>query len=200
MEEFVEQVKRYSKVTLALSSEEKESLCRAVVVLTSSLKRRAGKMLAESGGSPMMVQYGGDTTPLRVRQSDTAVSGDIRGRVAGMRSLELFVQQLFITCAVDSRERKYTVLLREPIVLAHGKSMRALIACALEGLDGIGLAGGYPDRICIYHSVMDRAMVGTFRHCLSGYWAESESEGDAGSGGIDLLRCDSWMLSARLPQ
>eukprot|EP00971_Amphidinium_carterae_P285134 5660116-Amphidinium_carterae.1 len=151
-------------------------------------------MLADSGSMPVMIQYGGDTTPLRVKHVETAVSCDLRGRVVGMKSIDLFVQHLYITCATESGGRKHTVLLREPLVMTAGKSMRALIAGAISCLSGMDMLGGFPDRICIYHSVLDRGMTASFRNALSGYWIECESEGVSGEGGQDLLR---WHASLR---
>ena len=169
----VSAIKSLAKVTDGLSPSDADELTRYAVALATFLNSKCKYLLHSTQGQPVMLQFGSDCAPIRVRATQSQRLGEHQISLKALKLLELYVQQVFLTTYDSSGARQHGLALREPIALKHGKTMGALLACTLERFPGIELLNSCAGRIQINHQIMDRGMTAEYRHALSGFWAEA---------------------------
>ena len=130
------------------------------------LKERVRDHLQAHPQCPLLLQYSGDCTPVKLREYGSSGADAKRRRVSGHKTVEFYVHQVFCTLGLLDGSRLHSVLLGSPLALQHGKTMAALLPIALScpGLHVPHEVG----RLVIFHQVHDRAMSQSFRAALSG--------------------------------
>ena len=151
------------------------------------------KTLAEdrlqSSTRAALLQYSSDCTPQKLRQQHFEKSGSVVWQGSFASSCELYVQQLFGTTFAADGSLAHFLVFKEPVVLAHGKTMAALLACTL-GFPGLGTVVRPREGITIFHVVQDRGMSPSYRHALSGWMSEETAKAASVPGatsGAELL-------------
>ena len=179
-----------AQVTRSLSQSETSECRRLAGVLGIFLVSQAKALLRETSGQPCLLQFGADCTPLKLKSTTSKQVGAKRATISGHQTMELYVQQVFITTLDPQLVKKHCLVFREPVMLQHGKSMPALLASTLDRFPAVDLLTGLTNRVTLMHMVLDRAMSPSFRHALSGHWWDKISqnlEEPSSDGGEELL-------------
>ena len=135
---------------------------------------RAAAMLLSTEGQPILFQFSMDCTPGKSTVTLTNTRQGRRMRKAVKRTSEFCVQQQFLTVPNVMGELQHTVLFRDPIILAHGKTMPALAGCALA-CPGISLQTAERNRVHVRHRIHDRGITKGLYGLLSGFWHSADS-------------------------
>ena len=189
MTDFPLLAQRLAAVASSITSEDAASIPRFVEGSKLFLKTLAAKLLQDHPRCPALLQVGCDTTPVATRKRYTHASGEVVLRSHAPQTLDLFVQHLHITLDAGPTELHHAIVFKEPLCLRHGKTMPALLACALKA-PGITLACAPREAITLHNQVHDRGVTSKFAAALAGHWQQTTSEaaelsrGDA-DGGTD---------------
>lgn len=160
-------IRKYAASGPGFSKQETALLFKLVEASKVLLKERAASI--EEPGMPILFQFSLDTTKVVTKKKVSKQAEGVRVVRAGQQSQEFLVGQLFITAASSGvPELRHTVVCRDPFILQHGKSMSALLACAVK-IPGMMLQGPL-DSIRIRHQVHDRGVSHRFVAALSGFW------------------------------
>eukprot|EP00971_Amphidinium_carterae_P293655 5830142-Amphidinium_carterae.1 len=158
--EYIEQevpwsLEHIAKASDSLSATESREAELIVCAALQIMKDRYIAFAAEESKKTLLVEYVSDCTPLVTQQ---AVSVNVAGkskRRRGPKSGEYYVQQSHMA-RFDSDGVVQRVCMMFPgILLQHGKTMPALLACTLRSDFAAGIAGN--ECITIRHAVFDRA-------------------------------------------
>ncbi|CAE7712127.1 unnamed protein product [Symbiodinium sp. CCMP2592] len=185
-----------------LSRDELRELLHVAEICKAYLKERAVELLQNNAGQPCLFQYSCDTTPVSSRKYLTRQHGSIKVQRTCKSSSDYFVQQMFLYIPSHDNGYHCTILFREPLPLAYGKTMKALFSAACT-CPGLSLNGVGPDVISIHHQCHDRAVTFDFVGSLSGWWSKQVgvSEAAAGPAAADsddekLFEWHSWTACA----
>ena len=115
--------RQLAQVTCSLSQAETTEFRRVAGVLGIFLFSQAKALLRESSGQPCLLQFGADCTPLKLKSTISKEVGVKRATLSGHQTIELHVQQVFITTLDPQPLKKHCLVFREHVFLQHGKSM-----------------------------------------------------------------------------
>ena len=167
-DDVVEIILRYASVSTKLDSHDVALLYKIVECCKVLQQEQICSFLVENADNPVLAQYSSDCTPIVTRKVIGQKLQTLRVRRSGKSADEFLVQQQFLSAINGCGTVVGTMLMKEPLVLEHGKSMAALAACALNfGANRLASSPGQSVRIS--HYVFDRGvsegMVGTmFAH------------------------------------
>ena len=168
-------VQKFAKISDGLSSSDLSDLSKVAACLAVFLHSRSKKLILDTPEQPVCLQFGADCTPVKLRTQVSHKHGRTSAQLVGRKALEIYVQEVFVSTYLSSGEKKHMLVLREPLVLRHGKSMQALLAATLRNFPAVDLLCGTGNRICISHMCLDRGMSPSFRQAMSGHWIAEQA-------------------------
>eukprot|EP00971_Amphidinium_carterae_P350592 6491640-Amphidinium_carterae.2 len=171
LEQLIEEGGHVSKT---LESARLKSCELLAIVAPQFLVHRVAKLLVRHPDCCVLWQYSGDNTPIRSRTWETLRAGSGARRASAKVTEEYFSQALICSIWTGEGEPCHASILTPPTVLAHGKTMKALlgIAAAMPGISLIGQGTA----IEVFHQIHDRAMVQSFRSAMAGCILERKGQ------------------------
>ena len=167
----------------------RKNCCHCLVEGTKLFLKTLAEDRLQSSSRAALLQYSSDCTPQKVRQQLFQKSGSLVWRGSTASTVELYVQQLFGTTFAADGSLVHFLVFKEPMVLAFGKSMAALLSCTM-GFPGLATVVRPREGITICHVVQDRGMSSSYRHALSGWMSSQSAQPSATPGapsGSELL-------------
>ena len=160
-------VQHFAACSPSLDKQSCVQLFRLVESCKAALKERAASVLED--GMPFLMQFSCDTTKVVSKQIVSKRAKDMRVARSGQQTQEYMVAEVFVTAARNTgSDLQHTIVFRDPFVLQHGKTMAALVGCAVK-VPGMTLVGSEAS-IRIRHQVHDRGITQRFVSAISGYW------------------------------
>ena len=162
-------LQRIGAVANALLPEDAAALPRLVEGCKTFLKALACKLLFENPTRPAMLQYSCDTTPVKLSKRSKFQVGTYVAAGRAPQTHEFFVQQIYLSVSNGLNQLEHAIVVKEPMVLEHGKTMPALLACSFTS-PGILLGCDPRQGITLHHQVHDRGVSGKFVSALAHHW------------------------------
>eukprot|EP00971_Amphidinium_carterae_P122506 2425508-Amphidinium_carterae.1 len=148
---------KYGKASASLTKAESNDGYVLYDVCQDVMSARLSDFILEHEGSPILVQYSQDSTPLRVRVQAGKRSSLGRVHRSGMQGQDMMVQCVFLTAPSTAGQFAHSCSIGAPIPIQHGKQKAALMAMSTlqPGLFAVPLSS---IAFRVRHVVCDRAI------------------------------------------
>eukprot|EP00971_Amphidinium_carterae_P351225 6491986-Amphidinium_carterae.1 len=172
-----ELLESYAEVGRSLGSSECVEVSKLCEVMKFYLRERGLKALGDCAHRALLVQYSADSTPVKTRMYNTVGSGSHRTKSAVNVKQDYWVQSAFFTWSRGGGQYGQHAIFKDPLPLTHGKSNRAVLACAKSFLEGSCFAGS-EQGVTICAQVHDRGLGAQFRHAVAGCFRDALDESE----------------------
>lgn len=169
-------------------------LQRVTEACKSFLRLRFLQSIKDAANRPLLLSYSADGTPVRTKVNITQRSESSSCRRGGYGTKEYYVQNCFLMFRDESGGLTVRALLRDPIPMTEGKTVRATAAMAVDFVPNpraFGHAG-----LIVRHAAFDRAQFAPLQKLLRQWHIRESVQSEFGIQGTppELLFLLDWSV------